>query len=181
MPDGPLTLLQLTHQGDGTGSTQSILSLSQHLARRGHRVLVGCRAGTLLARQAGASGLDVRPLDFTRLGSLAAAVADLVRREGVDVVNSHDTRDRRACTWLRWRRRLGLMGAGGLLCFAIDTLIVALFPLLVFYKNAFTDVVGTFLGLVAFVGAPVIIWFALTFRELQGWLPSLRSRPSPSR
>jgi glycosyltransferase involved in cell wall biosynthesis len=106
MPDGPLTLLQLTHQGDGTGSTQSILSLSQHLARRGHRVLVGCRAGTLLARQAEASGLDVRPLDFTRLGSLAAAVADLVRRESVDVVNAHDTRDRRACTWLRWRRRL---------------------------------------------------------------------------
>jgi len=77
---------------------------------------------------------------------------------------------------LRWRRRLGLMGAGGLLCFAVDTLIVALFPLLVFYKNAFTDVVGTFLGLIAFVGAPVIIWFALTFRELQEWLPSLRPR-----
>ena len=82
---------------------------------------------------------------------------------------------------LRWRRRLGLMGAGGLLCFAVDTLIVALFPLLVFYKNAFTDVIGTFLGLIAFVGAPVIIWFALTFRELQGWLPSLRSRPVQSR
>jgi hypothetical protein len=82
---------------------------------------------------------------------------------------------------LRWRRRLGLMGVGGLLCFAVDTLIVALFPLLVFYKNAFTDVVGTFLGLIAFVGAPVIIWFALTFRELQRWLPSLRSRSSPSR
>ena len=82
---------------------------------------------------------------------------------------------------LRWRRRLGLMGAGGLLCFAVDTLIVALFPLLVFYKNAFTDVVGTFLGLIAFVGAPVIIWFALAFRELQGWLPLLRPRSSAAR
>jgi len=77
---------------------------------------------------------------------------------------------------MRWRRRLGLMGAGGVLCFAVDTLIVALFPLLVFYKNAFTDVIGTFLGLIAFVGAPGIIWFALTFRELQEWLPSLRPR-----
>lgn len=103
MPDGPLTLLQLTHQGVGTGSTQSILSLSQQLARRGHRVLVGCRAGTLLARQAAASGLDVRPLDFARLGPLSTAIAVLAGREGVDVVNSHDTRDRRACTWLRWR------------------------------------------------------------------------------
>ena len=82
---------------------------------------------------------------------------------------------------LRWRRRVGLMGVGALLCFAIDTLIVALFPLLVFYKNAFTDVIGTFLGLIAFVGAPVIIWFALTFRELQGWLPLLRSRSLHSR
>ena len=59
--------------------------------------------------------------------------------------------------------------------------IVAVFPLLVFYKNAFTDIIGTFLGLIAFVGAPVIIWFALTFRELQGWLPSLRSRSSTAR
>jgi len=82
---------------------------------------------------------------------------------------------------LRWRRRVGLMGVGALLCFAVDTLIVALFPLLVFYKNAFTDVIGTFLGLIAFVGAPAIIWFALTFRELQGWLPLLRTRPLPSR
>jgi hypothetical protein len=77
---------------------------------------------------------------------------------------------------VRWRRRFGLMVAGGLLCFTVDTLVVALFPLLVFYKNAFTDVTGTFLGLIAFVGAPVIIWFALTFRELQAWLPPLRAR-----
>lgn len=74
------------------------------------------------------------------------------------------------------RRRAMLMAVGGVLNFLIATLIVALFPLLVFYKNVFTDVVGTFLGLIAFVGAPVIIWFALTFRELQRSLPSLRPR-----
>jgi len=77
---------------------------------------------------------------------------------------------------LRARRRATLMIVGGLLNFGVDTLIVSLFPLLVFYKNAFTDVVGTFLGLIAFVGAPVIIWFGLTFRELQQLLPSLRAR-----
>jgi hypothetical protein len=74
-------------------------------------------------------------------------------------------------------RRLLLMAVGAALNFVIDALILALFPLLVWYKNAFTDVVGTFLGLIAFVGAPVIIWFALTFRELQQTLPSLRPRP----
>ena len=64
-------------------------------------------------------------------------------------------------------RRLGLLGVAAGLCFAIDTLILALFPVLVFYKNAVTDIVGTFLGLIGFVGAPVIVWFALTFPQLR--------------
>jgi hypothetical protein len=75
------------------------------------------------------------------------------------------------------RRRATLMLIGAVLCLLIDTVILALFPLLVFYKNPFTDVAGTFLGLIAFVGAPVIIWFTLTFRELQPLLPSFRQRP----
>ena len=77
---------------------------------------------------------------------------------------------------LTLRRRGILMCVGAALCFLIDSLIVALFPLLVFYKNPFTDVIGTFLGLIAFVGAPVIIWGALTFRQLQQLLPGLRGR-----
>src|SRR3989441_4668451 len=108
MSHAPLTILQVTYQGDGAGSTQSIFNLSQHLARRGHRVLVGCRAESLLARLAAGSrdGLEVVPLDFRRLGALAASLADVVARRRVDVVNSHATRDRRALTWLRWRGRL---------------------------------------------------------------------------
>jgi L-malate glycosyltransferase len=101
-----LTVLQLTYQGDGAGSTQSIFNLSQHLARRGHRVLVGCRAESLLARLARDAGLTVVPFDFRRLGSLGARLAEVLARERVDVVNSHATRDRRALTWLRWRGRL---------------------------------------------------------------------------
>jgi hypothetical protein len=77
---------------------------------------------------------------------------------------------------LTLRRRGVVLCAGAALCFLVDALIVALFPLLVFYKNPFTDVVGTFLGLIAFVGAPVIIWCALTFRQLQQLLPALRGR-----
>ena len=100
------TILQLTYQGDGAGSTQSILNLSEHLARRGHRVLVGCRAESLLARQAAASGLTVIPLDFRRLRRLASSLRHIIAQERVTVVNSHDTRDRRALTWLRWRGHL---------------------------------------------------------------------------
>jgi glycosyltransferase involved in cell wall biosynthesis len=104
----PLTVLQLTHQGDGAGSTQSIYSLSVHLARRGHRVLVGCRPDTLLARllRGGAPGVRHVPFEFTDVRGAARTLADLVARERVDVVNSHATQDRRACTWLRWRHAL---------------------------------------------------------------------------
>ncbi|MFQ5666559.1 MAG: hypothetical protein ACE5I7_09025 [Candidatus Binatia bacterium] len=72
------------------------------------------------------------------------------------------------------RRRARLMLLAAALCFLIDSIIVALFPLLVFYKNPFTDVIGTFLGVVAFVGAPVLVWGVLTFRDLQRFLPALR-------
>jgi L-malate glycosyltransferase len=106
MSPPPLTILQLTHQGDGAGSTQSIFGLSRHLARRGHRVLIGCRPGTLLDRLAGQARLETLALDFSRLGPLADALAKVVTRERVDVVNSHATRDRRALAWLRWRGRL---------------------------------------------------------------------------
>src|SRR2546430_7058010 len=106
MTNAALTILQLTYQGDGAGSTQSIFNLSQELARRGHRVMVGCRLESLLARLAGGAGLAVVPLDFRRLGALATSLADVVARRRVDVVNSHATRDRRALTWLRWRGRL---------------------------------------------------------------------------
>jgi glycosyltransferase involved in cell wall biosynthesis len=101
-----LTILQLTHQGDGAGSTQSIFDLSTELARRGHRVILGCRAESLLARSAHGTKLEVAPLGFERRQTLAQSIANLVAREGVQVVNSHATRDRRALTWLRWRRRL---------------------------------------------------------------------------
>jgi glycosyltransferase involved in cell wall biosynthesis len=106
MPHAPLTVLQLTHQGDGAGSTQSILNLGQHLQHRGHRVLLGCRAESLLARMARDAGIGHVPLDFSRLERLAARLADVIARERVDVLNSHATLDRRALTWLRWRARL---------------------------------------------------------------------------
>src|SRR6266576_2557159 len=106
MSDRPLTILQLTHQGGGSGSTTIIADLSRQLARRGHRVLVGCRRDTKLAGLARDAGLGLVPLDFGRLAPLARALEGVTDREGVDVVNSNATRDRRALTWLRWTRRL---------------------------------------------------------------------------
>jgi glycosyltransferase involved in cell wall biosynthesis len=106
-PDArPLTILQLTHQGQGSGSTRSIADLSLELARRGHRVLIGCRPGTLLEQLAQRVGLEVVPLDFARRVPLAGALSSLIAKRGVDVINSHATHDRRALAWLRWRARL---------------------------------------------------------------------------
>jgi len=55
---------------------------------------------------------------------------------------------------------------GVLALFLLDLLILLLYPFLVGSPNALTDIAGTFLGLLTFVGGPVILWFALTFREL---------------
>ncbi|HEY6853336.1 MAG TPA: hypothetical protein VI139_03755, partial [Gemmatimonadales bacterium] len=56
-PDRPLTVLEVTHAAHAAGSTFLIQALSERLARRGHRVLVGCRSDSVLARLAGDAGL----------------------------------------------------------------------------------------------------------------------------
>src|SRR5437016_12484741 len=94
MPDRPLTILQLTHQGGGSGSTTIIADLSRQLARRGHRVLVGCRPDTKLAGLARDAGLGLVPLDFGRLAPLARALEGVTDREGVDVRSEERCRER---------------------------------------------------------------------------------------
>src|SRR2546422_11511507 len=106
MADARLTILQLTHQGDGAGSTQSILNLGQQLRRHGHRVLLGCRAESLLARLGREAGLAHVPLDFSRLAPLGRRLAAVIAQERVHVISSHASGDRRALAWLRWRGRL---------------------------------------------------------------------------
>ena len=101
--------LQLTHQGEGAGSTQSIFSLSRELARRGHRVLIGCPDGTLLSRlaQDAMPFLGYVAIDFRQsIHRLSRELASVIGENEIDLVNSHATGDRRALTWLRWRGRL---------------------------------------------------------------------------
>ncbi len=102
----PLTILHLTHQGDGAGSTVSIAALASAQRSAGHRVIVGCRRESLLAAAARAAGVEVAPLEFARLPRLAADVARLARAARADVVNSHASRDRAACRLARLTGRL---------------------------------------------------------------------------
>lgn len=57
-----------------------------------------------------------------------------------------------------------VIGVAGL--FVLDLVVLWLFPWLVGSPGPLTDILGTFLGLLAFVGAPVIFWFALTYDQL---------------
>jgi len=101
-----LTILHLTHQGGGAGSTVSIAALAAAQRAAGHRVLVGCPEGSLLAAMARGASLEVRPMTFDRSSRAAAQLVRLVRAEGVGVVNSHASRDRAACRWARLAGRL---------------------------------------------------------------------------
>lgn len=98
----PLTVLHLTHAGSGSGATVSIALLAAAQREAGHRVLVGCPGETALARLAAKRGLEVEPVAFAAAGVAARAVAAIVARAGVDVVNAHSSRDRAACRRLRF-------------------------------------------------------------------------------
>lgn len=104
--EAALCILHLTHQGDGAGSTISIAALAAAQCAAGHRVLVGCRPASLLAAMARAAGLEVLPMAFDRTAAAAAQLVRLVAQEGVEVVNSHASRDRATCRRARLAGRL---------------------------------------------------------------------------
>lgn len=108
-PEGaPLCVLHLAHPGDGAGSTLSVAELARAQRDAGHRVLIGCRPGALLADLAAAAGIEVVAVGFARGDRPAARIAALAAERRVDVVNSHASRDRAAC---RRARLAGLLPA----------------------------------------------------------------------
>ncbi len=98
MTDRPLTILQLTHQGDIGGSTNSITWLTGGLADRGHRVYLGCRKESLLFRRfRDHPRVKLVPFVFGRSPLAfhrARALAGIARRLDADIVNSHASVDR---------------------------------------------------------------------------------------
>lgn len=104
----PLTVLQVLHQGGGAGSVTSTLHLSLGLARAGLQVRFVCPPQSEVESLARAGGLEVHPLALLphRRRANAAALADLLQRHPVDVINSQSARDRQALTWLALTGRL---------------------------------------------------------------------------
>lgn len=80
---------------------------------------------------------------------------------------------------LRWRRGLAVAAAGVCLFVAIHTAIVLIYPLVLDRPNFLKDTIGVFAGMLAFVVAPLALWFALTYPVLRDtWrLTPAASRP----
>ena len=68
---------------------------------------------------------------------------------------------------LGWKRSGANVAIGVAGLFALDLSVVLAYPWLV-VPGALNDITGTFLGLLTFVGGPVILWFVLTFKHLRG-------------
>jgi glycosyltransferase involved in cell wall biosynthesis len=93
-----LRILQITHQGDIGGSTNSISYLTDGLARRGHQVFLCCRPESLLhARFSGHRRVRLAPFSFGRsplaIGK-SRGIARIASRHQIDIVNAHASLDR---------------------------------------------------------------------------------------
>jgi len=104
----PIRVMQVLHQGGGAGSVTSTLHLSLGLQAAGMAVRFVCPPGSEVEALARDGGLEVHPLAL-RPGQRRAngtALAALLARHPVDLVNSQSARDRQALAWLALRRRL---------------------------------------------------------------------------
>jgi L-malate glycosyltransferase len=103
-----LTILQALHQGGGAGSVISTLHLSLGLARAGMGIRFVCPPNSEVETLARAGGLEVHPVPLLprQRRANAAALARILDRYPVDLINSQSSRDREALTWLSLRRRL---------------------------------------------------------------------------
>lgn len=102
------TVLQVLHQGGGAGSVTSTLHLSLGLARLGMHVRFVCPPASEVESLARGRGLEVHSvalLPHRRRGN-AAALAEVLARHPVDLINSQSARDREALTWLALTGRL---------------------------------------------------------------------------
>jgi glycosyltransferase involved in cell wall biosynthesis len=102
------TVLQVLHQGGGAGSVTSTLHLSLGLAREGMHVRFACPPNSEVESLARAGGLEVHPVHLLphRRHDNAAALAEVLARHPVDLINSQSARDREALTWLALTGRL---------------------------------------------------------------------------
>lgn len=99
-----MKILQMTHQGDVGGSTNSITWLTRGLAERGHEVALACRPQSLLARRFAEGPVRRVDLDLPRGPRLFAQAwkwKRWIEENGIEVVNAHASLDRHLVSYLR--------------------------------------------------------------------------------
>jgi glycosyltransferase involved in cell wall biosynthesis len=104
-----MRVMQVLHQGGGSGSVTSTLHLSLGLAKAGVEIVFVCPPDSEVEALARASNLlDVvpAPLAAHRRRANARALAHAIANTHVELVNSQSSRDRAALTWLGLTRRL---------------------------------------------------------------------------
>ncbi len=103
-----MRILFLTYQGKIAGSTLSISYLVGELSRRGHEVVVGCRANNLLFDLLRRSGATVYPIRFKGRFDHESMreIRSIVSRHRIQLINAQSTYDRYCSVLARWLYRL---------------------------------------------------------------------------
>ncbi|MBI1795505.1 MAG: glycosyltransferase family 4 protein [Candidatus Eisenbacteria bacterium] len=102
----PLAILHVCGEGHPSGQSRVILELARGQAAAGHRVAVGCPPGSVLEASVRDLGVTAAPIPFDATAATGAAIADLARLGGFDLVNAHSSLDRKATLLARGRGRL---------------------------------------------------------------------------
>ena len=98
-----MKILMLTYQGDPAGSTQSVIFLCRKLAAIGHDIFLGARSESLIFRTLQGSAVKCVSMSFGRFGGEASRqIAELVEKEGIQIVNAQSSQDRYAAMRARF-------------------------------------------------------------------------------
>src|SRR4051794_25938913 len=85
-----MNICQIITPSKIAGAERSTTSLCEHLQRSGHRLVVGCKAGSPLIEAMRGVGLDARPLRIAGKLNLRAPfrIASLARQVGARVIHT---------------------------------------------------------------------------------------------
>ncbi len=88
-----MTIVQIDKQTHLTGQTMRTLQEARGLKSRGHRVILVCQPGSFLEQGARQHSIDFFPLSMKHLFPAVIKLGLFLRRERVDVINSHGYTD----------------------------------------------------------------------------------------
>lgn len=103
-----MNLLFLTHQGDLSGATNSIVYLCKGLADKGHNVYIGCRRDSLIYELLKDTKVKVLEMTFKRKSDLQnmKEIRDVVLKYNIQLINAQSTIDRYTSILSKWIYKL---------------------------------------------------------------------------